>query len=332
MRQPRRRSLVYPVEKPSASSPNGRRQAARATSCPRFLRVTTCALLLAAGAPFAGAQNRGQYIPGAGGLNAGIQAPVGFTIGAFYLHYEADALKTSSGQNVPISGTYTIDGGELLLAYTTPWGFAGATYGAAIVLFYLRGQITSERFDVSAGSSGFADSYFEPINLGWALDRANVKVAYGFIAPTGAESVTTDFYGHDVTVAATFHLDEHKLNQISFNSVTEFHQKKRDTDFTVGDNTTLELGVGGTIPLNEGAQLLQLGVAGYGEWQFSDDKGSATTPLLAQQQDRVFAAGLELGVIIPRVALSYFARAAHELAARSRAEGYTVFTGLVKSF
>jgi hypothetical protein len=278
------------------------------------------------------AQNRGQYIPGAGGLNAGIQAPAGFSVGAFYLRYEARRAKNASGHDLPTSGSYTVDGGELLLAYTTPWRVLGATYGAAAVLFYMRGSLAVERFDVSAGASGFADSYFEPVNLGWALDRANLKVAYGFIAPTGAESVTTDFYGHDVTLAATLYLDEHKLNQFSFNSVTEFHQKKRDTDLTVGDNTNLEFGAGRTIPLNKGAQLLQLGVVGYGQWQFSDDSGDDTVPFLAEQQDRVFAGGLEIGLVIPRIELSTFVRASQELASRSRAEGYMLFTGVVKSF
>jgi hypothetical protein len=278
------------------------------------------------------AQNRGQYIPGSVGLNAGIQTPPGLSVGMFYLRYEARRAKNASGRELPVTGSFTVDGGELLLAYTTPWRVFGATYGAAAVLFYMRGSLTVERFGASAGASKVADSYFEPVNLGWAFDRANLKVAYGFIAPTGADEVTTDFYGHDLTLAGTVFLDQQKLNQFSINSVTELHQKKRETDLTVGDNTNLELALGRTIPLNKGAQLLQLGVVGYGQWQFSDDSGDDAVPLLAEQQDRVFAGGLEIGVIVPRIELSVLGRGYQELAARSRAEGYTVFTGLLKSF
>jgi hypothetical protein len=297
-----------------------------------FTRRLTAAALIIASASAVHAQNRGQYILGAAGLNAGLQAPAGLTVGTFYLHYEADAAKDSRGQNLPVDGRYTLDGGELLLAYTTPWKVLGANYGAAVVLFYMRGQLSLETFGISGGAPGFADSYVEPINLGWTFRSAAVKAAYGFIAPTGEDGVTTDFFGHDFTLGATFFLDEQKLNQFSLNSVTELHQKKRETDLKVGDNTQLELGAGRIIPLNGGGQLLQIGIVGYGQWQFTDDSGDDAIPVLADRQDRVFAAGPEIGVILPRSQWNFVFRGEQELAARNRAEGFIIFTGVAKSF
>src|SRR5688572_18310232 len=237
------------------------------------------------------AQNRGQYIPGSMGLNAGLTSP-GFSVGAYYLYYEADGAKDSRGHDLPVDGRYVADGVQLLLAYTTPWKVLGANYGAALMPFFTRGHLTLESFE-SARSSGFADTYFEPINLGWTFGNAALKAAYGVNAPTGETDVTTDFFGHNVTLASTIFLDENQLNQLSLTSVTELHQKKRNSDLKVGDNTQLELGAGRIIPLNGGAQLLQIGMVGYGQWQYSDDSGSDAVPALAGLQDRVFAGGVE---------------------------------------
>jgi hypothetical protein len=38
---------------------------------------------------------------------------------------------------------------------------------------------------LSGGGSGFADTYVQPLNLGWHLKRADVNVGYAFNAPTG---------------------------------------------------------------------------------------------------------------------------------------------------
>lgn len=46
----------------------------------------------------------------------------------------------------------------------------------------------------------------------------------------------------------------------------EFHHKKRHADLKVGNNMTLETGVGKIFVKNQGKQLIQVGAVGYAEF------------------------------------------------------------------
>ncbi|HEY9805824.1 MAG TPA: transporter, partial [Candidatus Obscuribacterales bacterium] len=178
----------------------------------------------------------------------------------------------------------------------------------------------------------------EPINLGWKLKKADVKVAYGFVAPTGkfdefgSDTTTTDYWGHEITFASTIYLDKTKLTQFSFNTNWEFHQKKRHEDLKVGNNMTLEAGVGKIFVKNQGKQLLQFGVIGYSEFQLTNDSGTEVPPLTANNKDRVFAIGPEFGVILPTKKFNFLARVLPEFGARNRTQGVTVVFAIGKSF
>jgi hypothetical protein len=53
------------------------------------------------------AQQKGQYVPGQYGLNAGIAPDPGFTYANLTINYSADSLKNSSGSSVAgVTGTY----------------------------------------------------------------------------------------------------------------------------------------------------------------------------------------------------------------------------------
>ena len=36
-----------------------------------------------------------------------------------------------------------------------------------------------------SGGGGLADSYYQPVILGWRTERADIRAIYGFLAPTG---------------------------------------------------------------------------------------------------------------------------------------------------
>ena len=55
--------------------------------------IATCAILC--GTSLVMAQQKGQYVPGQYGLNAGVTPDPGFTFGSITINYSADSLKDS---------------------------------------------------------------------------------------------------------------------------------------------------------------------------------------------------------------------------------------------
>jgi len=130
-------------------------------------------------------------------------------------------------------------------AYTTRKKFLGADFGMAVGVPIVNTPVSLPRLSLGVSPTGVGDMYVEPINLGWKRKKADVKVAYGFVAPTGrygatSDKTTTDYWGHEITFASTTYLDKTKLTQFSFNTNWEFHQKKRHEDLKVGNNMLLK--------------------------------------------------------------------------------------------
>jgi hypothetical protein len=284
------------------------------------------------------AQERGQYLPGTAGLNSGLQTPEGFTYANLFIWYPTSKFKDQNGDTAPINFDIDLIADLNLLAYTTKAKFLGATYGMAVVVPIVNTPVSLPRLDLDISPTGVGDIYVEPINLGWKLKKADVKVAYGFVAPTGkfdeigSDTTTTDYWGHEITFASTIYLDKTKLTQFSFNTNWEFHQKKRHEDLKVGNNMTLEAGVGKIFVKNQGKQLIQFGVIGYSEFQLTNDSGTAAPLLTANNKDRVFAIGPEFGVILPTKKFNFLARVLPEFGARNRTQGVTVVFAIGKSF
>lgn len=284
------------------------------------------------------AQERGQYIPGTTGLNSGIQAPEGFTYANLFIWYPSTKFKNQNGDTSALNFDLDLLADLNLFAYTTKAKFLGANVGMAVAVPIVNTPISLPNLGANVSPTGIADIYFEPINLGWKGKRADTKLAYGFIAPTGkfdsvgTDTTTTDFWGHQITLASTIYLEKTKLTQFSFSTNWEFHHKKRHEDVKVGNNMTLEAGVGKIFVKNGGKQLLQFGGVGYAEFQLTKDSGSGVPVLTADNKDRVFAIGPEFGVILPTKKLSFMVRVLPEFGARNRTQGVTVAVGLVKSF
>lgn len=284
------------------------------------------------------AQERGQYLPGFGGLNSGIQAPPGFTYVNVVFWYPSTEFKDKDGHNAPIDFDLNLVADFNVVAYTTKAKFLGATYGMAIGVPIVSTAVDLSRFDLNASPWGVGDIYVEPINLGWKLKKADVKLAYGFVAPTGkfdatgTDTTTTDYWGHEITFATTAYLSKNKLTQASVNSNWEFHHRKRHEDVKVGDNVTFEGGVGKIFVKNQGKQLIQVGGVGYAEFQLARDSGTGVPALTRDNKDRVFAMGGEMGVILPVQKMNFLVRVLPEFAARNRTHGVTFVVSIGKSF
>ncbi len=284
------------------------------------------------------AQERGQYIPGTAGLNSGLQAPEGFTYANLFVWYPSTTFKNRNGDTSALNFDLDLVADFNLFAYTTKAKFLGANVGMAAVVPIVNTPVSLPNLGVGVSPTGVGDIYVEPINLGWKGKRADTKVAYGFVAPTGRfddignDTTTTDYWGHEITVASTIYLNQTKLTQFSVSTNWEFHHKKRHEDLKVGNNMTLEAGVGKIFVKNEGKQLLQFGVVGYAQFQLTNDSGTAVPALTAGNKDRVFAIGPEFELILPSKKFNFLVRVLPEFGARNRTQGVTVVFGVGKSF
>lgn len=283
------------------------------------------------------AQERGQYLPGFSGLNSGIQTPEGFTYANFFIWYPSTTFKDNDGNTAPINFDLDLLVDVNVFAYTTHLKFLGATVGSVVAIPIVNTPVSLPRIGAGVSPIGIGDIYVEPINLGWKGKRADTKLAYGFTAPTGIfgtpdETTTSDYWGHQITLASTIYLDKTKLTQFSFNTNWEIHHKKRHEDLKVGNNMTLEAGVGKIFVKNQGKQLIQIGAVGYAEFQLTRDSGTGVPILTVDNKDRVFALGGEFGVILPTKKFNFMARVLPEFGARNRTQGVTVVFAIGKSF
>jgi len=281
-------------------------------------------LLLFISGPAMG-QERGQYLPGFGGLNSGLQAPPGPTYANYFFWYPSTKFKDQHGNKAPINFDLNLLVDFNILAYTTKAKFLGATYGMSVAVPIVNTAVDLPRLGTGISPWGIGDIYVEPVNLGWKLKKADVKLAYGFVAPTGrygssaSDTTTTDYWGHEITFATTAYLDKTKLTQASFSTNWEFHQEKRPEDLRVGNNMTLEAGVGKIFIKNGGKQLIQFGGVAYAEVQLTDDLGTVVPLLTQHNKDRVFAIGPELAVIWPATQLNFLVRVLPEFGAHGTA-------------
>jgi hypothetical protein len=131
------------------------------------------------------AQNRGVYPLGMSALNSGLMPESTFTYSNQFLLYTRDQAKDNEGQTLPVTGKHSVILNMNTIAWVSQERILGAQYSISATLPFSKNDLTSDiQGNLSAGS-GFADSYYLPVILGWCWTRAAVRVMYGFLAPTG---------------------------------------------------------------------------------------------------------------------------------------------------
>jgi hypothetical protein len=128
----------------------------------------------------ANAQQKGQYIPGQQGLNAGLLPDPGFTYANLTINYSADTLKNGNGNTVPLTGSYDIWAVANVFYYVPKFKFLGAKLAFMVAPTLANGSLTlgSLRFPniaLNAGGEGLADTWVQPVTLGWSLKRVDTR-------------------------------------------------------------------------------------------------------------------------------------------------------------
>jgi hypothetical protein len=293
------------------------------------------------------AQQKGQWVPGQFGLNAGVIPDPGVTYANLALNYSASQLNGPNGNSIPgVNGTYSFWVDENIFYYVPKHKFLGGYFMPYIALTYANGElvanITGTNLSTGGGGSGFADLYVQPFNLGWHFGkRVDFNAGYAFVAPTGqftqgaSNNVGSGYWGNDITSGTTLYITKNKGTTANLVTNWEIHGQKSGTNITPGEAFTMEWGLGQVLPLKKDmSTLLQLGLVGYDQWQVSHSSGVLNVgvggipiPESSIPFYSVHAIGVQSNFILPGKNLVAFFKYYDEYRALARPEGRTFVFG-----
>ena len=322
----------------------------RMRKCGQKLAILTL-ILSCVGIPVL-AQQKGQYVPGQFGLNAGVIPDPGLTYINMALSYSAGRLNNPSDKAFPnITGTYAFWSDENIFMFVPNHKILGGYYAPYAIVSWASGSVVADfsptnglNLNGAGGGSGLADTWIEPVNFGWHFARADLQAGYGFVAPTGrfqqgaSNNVGSGYWGNDVNGGVTGYITKNKGTSANLFLDWEEHGKKSGTNLTPGQAFTMEWGLGQALPLKKDQSLLaQLGLVGYDQWQVSNNGGTlpvgpGTIPASLVPFYSVHALGIQSNLIVPKPGLLGFFKYYWEYAANARVLGRTIVFGFTWNY
>jgi hypothetical protein len=320
----------------------------------RFAALVLALFLLSCAGSLFG-QQKGQWMPGQSGLNAGILPSPGITYVNMSLDYHASRFNGPNGNalltgNLLANGSYNVFANENVFYFVPDYKFLGGNLGFMFVITPADGNLTADvlpnqtSVTVSGGGNGLADTWVQPFTLGWHLKRADVLVAEAVMAPTGrytpgaSDNMGTGYFGNHVQTGTTFYITKNRATSANMFTDWEVHSARQgtsNTDKTPGQAFTDEWGLGQILPLKKNfSKLLQLGVVGYDQWQVTANSGTVPFPVTNVPVNAnlvpyysVHAVGGQVSYVLPAKDLAAFFKFYHEYAAHSHFQGNTFVFG-----
>ena len=280
-------------------------------------------------APYAHAQVRGVYPTGMSATNSGGTPDPGFTYSNLFLFNSRDQLRGPDGELVSTGNNAVMIDMNTLVWVSERARLGGARFSMAATLLVSTNSLTSDTEGPLSSGGGFADSYYQPFILGWKKERAEVRLAYGILAPTGKfnadaiDNVGSGYWTHAPSIGITVYLTESKAAALSAFHMYEFHTTQEGTDIHPGQTANLDYSLTRTIPLQSTMQL-QIGLIGYGQWQTTDKSGPAISAAQAAAHYRVNALGFASNLMLAERRVSLTLKYLKEFSSRSTFQGYTL--------
>src|SRR5208282_3978171 len=302
------------------------------------------------------AQQKGQWVPGQFGLNAGVIPDPGITYANLALNYSASQLNGPNGNQIlqNVTGTYSFWVDENIFYYVPEHKILGGYFMPYIALNYASGSLVADlpimpgvNLSASGGGSGFADTFVEPVNMGWHLKRADFNAGYAFTAPTGrytagaSNNVGSGYWGNNITTGTTYYITKNKGTSANLATDWEIHGQRTTASIPAGQTSnktpgqafTIEWGLGQVLPLKKDmSRLAQLGLVGYDQWQVSNNGGTVIVAGLPVSASRipyysVQGIGFQGNFILPAKDLVAFFKYYDEYASKARPQGRTIVFG-----
>src|ERR1700704_2603098 len=187
-----------------------------------------CLVSLVAGPIFLGstatrAQVRGVYPVGMNATNSGVTPEAGITYSNLFVFFSRDEEKGPHGEILATGqNSIMMDMNSFVWVSKKEMGLlGGAIFSASATLPIANNSLTSDVHGALSGGGGLADSYYQPLILGWRTKRAEIRAVYGFLAPTGRfkagenNNVGSGYWTNCVSAGETFYLTSNKTTAIS---------------------------------------------------------------------------------------------------------------------
>jgi hypothetical protein len=242
------------------------------------------------------------------------------------------------------------------LIWVSPWEILGAKYGAYVAPTFANANIqnavySSRGLGGTSSQSTFAagDLFVQPLWLGWSLPHWDISAGYGFYAPVGKYSTETltfptgsvavpssdniglGFWTQQIQAAGAWYPMTNKATAVTLVMTYEYNSPQEGTDVKYGQNLWLNWGISQYLPLTKDQKLLlEVGPAGYYEWQISDTEGSLLIP--PDARTTVSGIGGQLGVTYVPWNLILNFRGFYEYNAEARVQGASFSINLLKKF
>lgn len=317
-------------------------------------RVLVLALVMVGLASPLLAQQKGQWVPGQFGLNAGVIPDPGVTYANLALNYSSSQLNDSNGNPIlkNVTGTFSFWVDENIVYYVPHHKFLGGCFMPYIAVNVANGSLVADingtNLGVNGGGSDIADTYVQPLNMGWHFGkRVDFTAGYAFTAPTGrytagaSNNVGSGYWGNNITSGTTLYITKNQGTTANFATDWEIHGQKtvasvpagQTSKITPGQAFTDEWGIGQVLPLKKDmSQLAQLGLVGYDQWQVSSNGGNylvGRLPVAASRVPYYSVHGIDVqaNYILPAKNLALFFKYYDEYSAKARVKGRTIVFG-----
>jgi len=205
----------------------------------------------------------------------------------------------------------------------------GARFSMSATLPIAKNSLTSDIQGALSGGAGFGDSYYQPFILGWQKERTDVRLIYGFLAPTGrfdsnaSNNVGSGYWTHVQATGATFYITKNKATAISAFQMYEFHTEQEGTQIHPGQTLNVDYSVTHTMQPRENIRL-QVGFVGYAQWQTTDKTGPNITPEQGAAHYRVSAVGFASNITFPSANTTLGVKYFREFANEATFQGYSL--------
>lgn len=289
-------------------------------------RIGTLILMLIAVSQING-QVRGVYPLGMSATNSGVTPSSGFSYSNLLAIYSRNEFRGTRGEILATGGqTVTMDLNSFVWVSRKEI-FGGARFSMSATLPVANNSLASDIQGPISSGEGFADSYYQPFILGWDKERAAIRAVYGFLAPTGSfqadanDNVGSGYWTHALSSGQTIYLTENKRTSFSAFQMYEFHTTQKGTQVHPGQTLNLDYSLTHSFPLRQ--VTLQLGMAGYNQWQTTDKTGPSVTQEQANAHYKVNALGFASNLNLPakiNIGFKYF----QEFSNRSTFQGHSI--------
>jgi hypothetical protein len=260
--------------------------------------------------------------------NSGVTPGPGFTYSNLFILYARDESRGSDGE-VLATGSNSVLMDMNSFVWVSGEKILNATYSASATIPLANNSLASDATGSISGGGGLADSYYQPVILGWRTDRVGIRAIYGFLAPTGrfdagaADNVGSGYWTHVLASGQTVYLTPDKRTAISAFQMYEFHTTQEGTGVQPGQTINLDYSVTRILPLGED-MTLQVGVAGYEQRQTTDKSGPGITQDQAEAHYAVNALGFAGNLSLPARRVGLGLKYYQEFSNRSTFQGYSL--------